>query len=253
MRWFQRKPKCPNCNQSLEKKPARKKKCPQCGQYIYVRSGKLVTEAEASITDWLTRLEGYGVTDKDFVKHHKELSAQFGFPASVNDTVWRILNDLKIQYANEPHTQAFISREMASLVSSEGKDPTQFLLESEQVLNRAGRNQESGEQRYVLGHDELAYARKLRNEGELDKTEAFLLKADPSPAVLDEMRKLASTRAKQAKKDGDWEAVVAHLEGYNRYAEQRRDYCIRSVNQEPPKHTKRDMNLLNQAKTKLTE
>jgi len=133
MRWFQRKSKCPNCNQSLDKKPSRKKKCPHCKQYIYVRSGRLVTEAEATKIDWLKKLDGWDVSNKDYDRYHKELSNQFGFSAPVNDTVWRILNDLKIKHANEPGAQAGILREMADLVKSEGKDPSQFLADADEA------------------------------------------------------------------------------------------------------------------------
>ncbi len=102
-----------------------------------------------------------------------------------------------------------------------------------------------------LGQDELRYVRELRKEGKLDQAEALLLKAEPSPAVLDEIRKLASTRARVAKKNGDWRAVVQHLDGYTVYATQRREYCIKMVNQEPPPHTESDSRLLQEAKERL--
>ncbi len=103
-----------------------------------------------------------------------------------------------------------------------------------------------------LGQDELQYVRKIRKEGKLDKAEELLLKAEPSAAVLDELRKVASTRARVAKRGGDWKAVVQHLEGYTLYATQWREYCIRMVNQEPPSHTESDYKLLQEAKGKLT-
>jgi len=101
---------------------------------------------------------------------------------------------------------------------------------------------------YFLFHEELAYVRKLRNKGNLDKAEELLMKANPTPAVLDELRKIASTRANEAKIRNDWRAVINHLEKYTLYANQYREYCIKIVNQEPPTHTQKDLNLLHKAK-----
>ena len=84
------------------------------------------------------------------------------------------------------------------------------------------------------------------------KTCFGVMKAEPSPAVLDELRKIASKRARGAKKAGDWHAVVQYLEGYTAYAEECRDHCIKTVNAEPPGHTKSDSKLLQEAKAKLT-
>jgi len=102
-----------------------------------------------------------------------------------------------------------------------------------------------------LGHEELTSIRNLRRQGELDKAEKILLKGEPSPAVLDELRKTSSARARLAKKDGDWEAVVRHLERYTSYAQKWRRYCVKMANQEPPTHTARDRKLLHEAKSKL--
>ena len=101
-----------------------------------------------------------------------------------------------------------------------------------------------------MGHDELAFVRRLRNQGELDKAEEFLQKAEPSPTVLDELRKTASAKAKIAKKNGDWEAVIQHLNSYIDYANKWREHCIKMVNQEPPAHSDRDNKLLIEAKKK---
>ena len=102
-----------------------------------------------------------------------------------------------------------------------------------------------------LDHEELALIRKLRRQGELDKAEKILLKGEPSPAVLDELRKIASAKARLAKKEGDWEAVVCHLESYTSYAQKWRRHCVKMANQEPPIHTARDQELLHDAKSKL--
>lgn len=46
---------CPYCGGKLEKIPTRKTKCPECGNYIFVRQGKLYTEEEKDIRDYLMR------------------------------------------------------------------------------------------------------------------------------------------------------------------------------------------------------
>ncbi len=248
---FQRKPKCPNCNSVLQAKPTRKQECPYCNKVIFVRNGELVTEEQATILDWLGILEHFGITRKDFDEQRSELSKKFGVHASVNDTLWRIFNNLIITYAGNLVALEQIYREMAKLVSSEGNDPTQYLVEAEKVRKRRPDKPIQTKKRVFLGHDELKYVRGLRKEGKLDEAEELLLKAEPSPAVLDELRKIASTRAKAAKKGDDWKAVVQYLEGYTTYANQWREHCIKMVNQEPPTHTESDTMLLQEAKDKL--
>ncbi len=55
-------------------------------------------------------------------------------------------------------------------------------------------------------------------------------------------------RARTAKKQGDWKAVIKYLEGYNTYAQKVKSYCLKTVNQEPPAHTASDTKLLLEAK-----
>lgn len=105
--------------------------------------------------------------------------------------------------------------------------------------------------RKFFGHDELKQMRQLRNQGKQDYAEKQLLKAVQSPAVLDELRKIASTRAKAAQKISDWAGVVEALEGYTAYAAQWREHCWQTVRQYPPEHTLTDKKLLEEAKTKL--
>ena len=202
------------------------------------------------VYQWLDRLNRLGVTRTDFNHHREELSRQFGFTASVNDTVWRILNTLVIKYARDSHLLEQIYREMAALVSQEGKDPSPYLEQAEGV--RRGPAQPAATERnwIFLGHDELAYVRKLRKDGKLQEALDFLMKGEPSAAVLDEIRKTHSAMAKIAKNVGDWRGVVHHLEAYLDYAKEMRDYCIGMVNQEPPDHTAADQKLLAEAKEK---
>lgn len=253
MRLFRKKPKCPTCGKRLQTKPKRKQKCPHCGSLILVRAGQLVTEDEARTSDWLARLEPFGVSRRDFEKEQVKLTKQFGEPAGVNDTVWRILNSFVMKFAEDPGTLERVYRQMASLVAKEGKDPTPYLLEAEKARRKRAGHQARSDKQVFLAHDELAYVRGLRNEGKLDQAEELLMKAEPSPAVLDELRKTASARARKAKKEGNWRAVVQHLERYSSYAEECREHCIDTVNQEPPAHTKRDKRLLQEAKTKLAD
>jgi hypothetical protein len=248
---FLRKTKCPNCNSVLQEKPTRKRECPYCNKIIFVRNGELVTEEQAVILDWLGTLEHFGITRSDFDEQRSELSKNFGVQASVNDTLWRIFNNLIISYSSNEVALEQIYREMAKLISREGKDPTQYLVEAEKVRKHRPDRPVQTEEQVFLGHDELKYVRGLRNEGKLDKAEKLLLKAEPSPAVLDELRKLASIRARVAKKDGNWELVVQYLEKYSIYANQWREHCLKTVNQEPPAHTKSDILLLNEAKKRL--
>jgi hypothetical protein len=250
---FSRSPKCPNCGEVLSEKPSRKTVCPHCEKAIRVRQGKLVTEEQANILDWLDRLSYLDVSEKEFAKHRDVLSKQFGSSASVNDTVWRILNDLVLRYPNDKSRLEQVYREMAALVSKEGKDPTQYLEQAEEVRrSNSTRENRSINDRIFLGHDELAYIRKLRAQEQFEKAEEMLMKAEPSPAVLDEIRKIASAKAKIAKKEQDWKAVVHYLESYQDYAASMREYAIEMVNQAPPEHTDTDKKLLEEAKSKLS-
>ena len=102
-----------------------------------------------------------------------------------------------------------------------------------------------------LGREELAAVRQLRTEGNLDKAEQILHAGEPSEAVLDELRKVASARARDCRRTGDWEGVIRHLGNYTEYAQEWRAYCIEMVSAEPPAHTKQDLKLLEEARIKL--
>jgi len=251
LKFLQRQPTCPNCDQKLPTKPIRKQACPHCGKFIFARNGALVTHDEAMIIDWLARLEIFGIARKDFDIYMSDPSKQFGSQASVTDTLWRILNQLVRRSARDAHMLEQVYREMAGLASSEGRDPTAFLIEAERIRGRRLNISATSPERIALGDDELKYVRQLRKNGNLEKAEELLLKAYPSPAVLDELRKIASARAKIARKNKDWQAVVQHLEGYTDYATQWWDYCLQTVNQEPPLHTESDLKLLREARARL--
>lgn len=124
-----KKPLCPYCKNELAEKPTRKKKCPFCENYIYVRQGKLLTEDEKDIDDWLKRVEGLGVTYKLFKEQRSKLSQEFGQQASVNDTAWRILNSLVVSKQSNSNRK-IIYLEMAHIVTLEGKNPNPYLTEA---------------------------------------------------------------------------------------------------------------------------
>ena len=245
--------RCPSCDSLLQDKPKRKQICSHCGNSILVRDGKLVTEEGAFLIDWLMRLENFGVNRKDFNQARNQLSKRFGKIASANDTVWQILNNLVIKFGTDNGFLEQVYRAMSSIVSAEGRDPTPYLLEAEKAREKQTNNPSKHQNKLFLGHDELSYARQLRIDGRLDQAEEFLMNGEPYPAVLDEIRKIASERARQKKIESDWVAVIYHLEKYSSYAEKNRNYCIKMVNQEPPSHTKSDIALLIKAKAKLNE
>lgn len=115
---------CPYCNQALDPKPKRKKNCPHCNGTIYVSKGKLLTEEGKFIDVWVNRLDEHGVTPGQFQIERQRLSKQFGFQASLNDTVWRILNTLVTKDAEKAYDL------MATLAREENKIPTPYLAES---------------------------------------------------------------------------------------------------------------------------
>ena len=84
---------------------------------------------------WLWKLEdSYGVTEAEIEKRRNELSSQFGFMASANDTVWSVLNELVITMKPYPSLRyRSIYLDMANLVQSEGKDPRTYIESANNV------------------------------------------------------------------------------------------------------------------------
>ncbi len=102
-----------------------------------------------------------------------------------------------------------------------------------------------------LKHEDLAFIEKLYRSGKLDQAEAMLNRAEPTPVSLDAMRKIASARAWNARRIGDWGGVIRILEGYNLLASTWRNYCVTLADEEPPQHTAKDQRLLDEAMSKL--
>lgn len=199
--------------------------------------GPMSNDAMGVVEEWLARLAKFGISRQDFDREQHRLSEQFGFRPPLNDTVWSILNKLVVQSVPE-YVRARVYLEMARLVALEGrKNLKQYL---------------SGTSPWLWGQEEFAIVRELRKKGKLREAEQLLLWAEPSPASLDESRKIASTKARQKAKEGDWAGVVEALKGYNQLAEKWRAYCLEMVNQAPPEHTSADLQLLQKAEQKVS-
>lgn len=123
---------CPNCGEELKTRPKARKKCPHCKKYIYVRKGKLLSEEEREIQDYLKRLVNFNVSRRQFDQARQRLSERFGARANVRDTIWAILNSLLAQSRKQQY-QKQVYHEMASMVSLEGKDPSPYLIEANKI------------------------------------------------------------------------------------------------------------------------
>jgi len=123
---------CPYCGVKLAKIPKRKKKCPNCENYIFVSKGKLYTKEEKDIRDWLIRVEHLGISRKVFNKAREELSSQFGFIASINDTAWRILNSINTPNKSyEDRKQIYLA--MSYILSLEDKSTKEIMAKAHQM------------------------------------------------------------------------------------------------------------------------
>jgi len=125
---------CPYCGGVLEKKPTRKKKCPHCSEFIMVRRGELYTEKQVEEMEfknrWLGWLERYGASEKMFTKVRRKLSKNFGFEASVNDTIWGMMGEIASSNRTNPNNLENINLLMGKFVEEEGKDPSPHIREA---------------------------------------------------------------------------------------------------------------------------
>mgnify|MGYP000899698318 FL=1 len=99
--------------------------------------------------------------------------------------------------------------------------------------------------------EDYKFIHNLRRQGKLEEARLTLLKAITGPAIADELRKTLSAEARLAAKENNWEIVKMRLETYLEYAEENRQICIKTVNQEPPDLTPTEQNLLEKARTIL--
>ena len=72
----------------------------------------------------------YGASEKMFASERKRLSKQFGFTASVNDTIWGMMNDLTSKNRRNPYNLEKIYLLMGRYVEEEGKDPSPHVQEA---------------------------------------------------------------------------------------------------------------------------
>lgn len=207
---------CPYCNAELSKKPGRKKKCPHCGNYIYVKTRPIDGE-RVLVT----------------AKQREQLEREW--------TIQRIRKRWSSDWL-EAYDEAEIALERQFGFTPSLSDVLWG------VLNRMVFSRTLEGERWWLYQEALDALRCLREDGELDTVEDVLLKAEPTPAVADELRKTLSEKARLAKKQGDWQGVMHHLERYVDYADKWREHCIDLVNQEPPPLTDSDKKLLDKAR-----
>lgn len=140
---------CPYCHATLYPVPTRKKKCLSCGQYIYVKTRPsdrlrvLVTDEGAKQIDseWnqiqaeqniKRMLDGFRINQKELEAEGKQLSRNFGHPASTRDTIWAILNRRSIELIKRKDWQQLSSLyySLAMFLHDEGKDCFHLLQES---------------------------------------------------------------------------------------------------------------------------
>ncbi len=128
---------CPYCGHLFDKPVVRKKKCPACGNVIFIRRGHPLTEEGAkehdTIKHWLNALAPFQIDREAFDACRVRLSDRFGVKASVNDTVWSLLNSAT---SNQPADRAVAYLLMAEVVKGENKDPARFILEAKKVRGR---------------------------------------------------------------------------------------------------------------------
>lgn len=124
--------RCPYCRHEFPDPIKRKKKCPQCGHTILVRQGTPLTEEDATIYDWLQKIGWLGISRRAFDRERRALSERFGMRASVNDTLWSLLNGMVATKQGNDLQQLYYH--MAEIVRSEGRDPNPFIQTAMRLL-----------------------------------------------------------------------------------------------------------------------
>jgi len=146
------KPRCPYCGEKLEKKPARKTKCPHCSEFILIRKGELVTAKQKEDLNkkqrWLNWLEQFGASEKRYEHEHKKLSEQFGFEASVGDTLWRLMNSLLSEQV-KMFKLVSLYLKMAGFLEDEGKDPAPMVEQAMSLQRRINQGEVRGFKRLM--------------------------------------------------------------------------------------------------------
>lgn len=117
--------KCPNCNKKLEKIPGKTTNCTFCKKRIYVRirakDGKKVLADLKGIkqiddewikyalqSNWFKLLkQNFGITEKDYLQAHDELTERWGFYPRHRDIFWSIFNNLVIIMLKEGNNKKY--------------------------------------------------------------------------------------------------------------------------------------------------
>ncbi len=121
---------CPYCQYHLDGILLETANCPHCMKPIYVFGEKLLSE-ETATDEWLAYLRPLAISKSDFNEYRQQLSMEAGGRASINDTIWRILNSSVGKYVHDKRKLYFIYLQMAELVASEWKDPHIYLEQAE--------------------------------------------------------------------------------------------------------------------------
>jgi len=106
--------KCPNCKKKLDKIPSKTINCPLCDKKIYVRicvkGNKRVLADLNGVkqidnewieyglnTNWFKIMEKFGVTKKDYMEIHDDLTHRWGFNPRHRDILWGLFNRILIE------------------------------------------------------------------------------------------------------------------------------------------------------------
>jgi len=111
---------CPNCGAILEKEVKKKTKCPHCSKYIYIRTGKTLSEYDAFIDSWLGGLEYLVPSNgtKYVQTIQSQLQQKFNKKPSSKDLVWGVFNSLVTKLLNDPEKLSYLYENMARFQQS---------------------------------------------------------------------------------------------------------------------------------------
>lgn len=186
---------CPYCNQPVGKRLFEGENCPKCDKYIYILNDKLLNE-EMGITAWINYLKPLGVSRENFDEKRQELTNLGKRQATINDTLWGILNSSVTKNVGENKRLYFIYMQMAEIVASELGDPdTQLRLAERYAPNGFAmleRNPDPQNKMINMSN----YAGGLEFSGKIDdaiEIYSFLLKKHfPHPGPYERLRILHS-------------------------------------------------------------
>lgn len=127
---------CPYCNNDFKRELSRKIKCKKCGNFVFIRSVKGVktpmTEEQKNNFDYIMSITPFGFTsieniseifEKEIKIAQKELFNEFGYKPSLNDSIWRALNNELIKTLSNFELGLFRNTKMfmASVLCSDEK------------------------------------------------------------------------------------------------------------------------------------